>query len=35
MDDIIGKSRQGKLKGEELDRPQWRTRFRRGCGLVV
>jgi hypothetical protein len=33
--DVMGKRRYGKLKEEELDGAQWRTRFERGYGPVV
>jgi hypothetical protein len=35
VDDLKERRGYGKLKEEELDRPEWRTGFGRGNGLVV
>jgi hypothetical protein len=35
LEDLKEKRRYWKLKKEALDRTVWRTRFRRGYGLVV
>jgi uncharacterized membrane protein YgaE (UPF0421/DUF939 family) len=35
LDDLMEKRRYCKLKEEALDRILWRTRFGRGCGLLV